>query len=69
VQDGVTGVLARSGDPKDLADALARLLESPQRRAEIAAAGRESYLAEYTTAAMRRRFFERMAEISDARGR
>ncbi|HEX5223498.1 MAG TPA: glycosyltransferase [Solirubrobacteraceae bacterium] len=68
VQDGATGVLARSGDPSDLADALQRLLESPQRRAEIAAAGRESYLADYTTAAMRRRFFDRMGEIAARAG-
>jgi glycosyltransferase involved in cell wall biosynthesis len=69
VQDGVTGVLARSGDPSDLADALQRLLESAELRAEIAAAGRASYLADYTTAAMRRRFFERMAEVAAARHR
>ena len=38
-------MLARSGEPEALADALQPLLESSQLRARIAAAGRESYLA------------------------
>jgi glycosyltransferase involved in cell wall biosynthesis len=57
VADGRTGVLARSGRPQDLADALAPLLASPALRAELGRAGRESFLADYTEAAMRRRFF------------
>jgi glycosyltransferase involved in cell wall biosynthesis len=62
VQDGVTGVLARSGSPEDLADALERLLVSADLRARIGSTGRERYLEEYTTAAMRRRFFARLQE-------
>jgi glycosyltransferase involved in cell wall biosynthesis len=57
IRDGRTGVLARSGEPGDLADALAPVLASPELRARLAAAGRESFLADYTEAAMARRFF------------
>lgn len=67
VQDGLTGVLARSWEPEDLADALQPLLESPQLRERIAAAGRESYLRDYTTAAMRVRFFAAMEQVAAGR--
>jgi glycosyltransferase involved in cell wall biosynthesis len=67
VQDGETGVLARSGEPQALADALARLLDSPELRARLGAAGRERYLSEYTDAAMRRRFFASFEAILDGR--
>jgi glycosyltransferase involved in cell wall biosynthesis len=63
VDDGVTGVLARSGDPHALADAIGPLLRSPERRAEIGRAGRERFMERYTTAAMRTRFFERLEEV------
>ena len=62
VQDGRTGMLARSGSPQDLADALAPLLVSPELRREIGQTGRERYLEEYTTAAMRARFFANLQE-------
>ena len=68
VQNGVTGMLARSGRPEDLADALEPLLLSPQRREEIGRTGRERYLEEYTTAAMRRRFFAELQAVAGARG-
>jgi glycosyltransferase involved in cell wall biosynthesis len=57
IDNGRTGVLAASGDPQALADGLEQLLVSPQRRAEIARAGQESFLRDFTDAAMRRRFF------------
>jgi glycosyltransferase involved in cell wall biosynthesis len=63
VEHGRTGMLAQSGRPAALADALAPLLASPQLRAEIGAAGRQRYEAEYTTAALRRRFFARLREV------
>jgi glycosyltransferase involved in cell wall biosynthesis len=63
VQDGVTGVLARSGAPEALADALQRLLVAPELREQIARAGQQRYLAEYTTAALRKRFFARLEEV------
>jgi glycosyltransferase involved in cell wall biosynthesis len=63
VEDGRTGALARSGSPEDLADALERLIASPELRAEIGRQGQERYEEEYTTAALRRRFFARLEEI------
>ncbi len=63
VEDRRTGMLARSGAPADLADALEPLLESAALRAEIGAAGRARYMEEYTTAALRRRFFARFEEV------
>lgn len=62
VEDGATGILARSGSPQDLADALQRLLVSAELREHIGRTGRERYFEEYTTAAMRRRFFARLGE-------
>jgi glycosyltransferase involved in cell wall biosynthesis len=63
-----TGMLARSGAPEDLADALEPLLLSAEMRAEIGAHGRERYLEEYTTAALRRRFFARFEEVLARKG-
>ncbi|HEY4896476.1 MAG TPA: hypothetical protein VII01_10335, partial [Solirubrobacteraceae bacterium] len=61
-------MLARSGAPADLADALEPLLESAALRAEIGAAGRARYMEEYTTAALRRRFFARFEEVLARKG-
>jgi glycosyltransferase involved in cell wall biosynthesis len=55
IDDMRTGVLAPSGDPEALADALAGLIGSAELRARLAAAGRESFLGEYTDTAMRAR--------------
>lgn len=68
ISDGDTGVLARSGQPSALADALESLLVSPERRAEIGRAGRESFLSDYTDAAMRRRFFHELEQVLQAAG-
>ena len=47
VVDGETGlVVRRPGDPTAVADALARLLDDPDRRARMAVAGRERAVAE-----------------------
>jgi len=64
VEDGRTGILARSGSSADLADALEPLLASPQLRSEMGAAGRERYAAEYTAEAVRRRFFAALEGIA-----
>lgn len=64
VQEGVTGLLARSGEPEALADALEPLLLSPELRGELGAEGRKRFAEEFTTAALRARFFARMAEIA-----
>jgi glycosyltransferase involved in cell wall biosynthesis len=53
-----TGMLARSGDPGDLADALEPLLADAGRRHAIADAGRMRFAADLTDVAMRRRFFK-----------
>ncbi len=66
VADGRTGVLAPSGEPQALADALEPLLASPDLRREIGAAGRERFMSDFTADAMRRRFF---AEMEDLRAR
>ncbi|HUB74380.1 MAG TPA: glycosyltransferase [Solirubrobacteraceae bacterium] len=68
IEDGRTGALARSGAPEALADALEPLLVSEQRRRELGAAGRESFLRDYTDAAMRKRFFAGLAGVIEARG-
>jgi glycosyltransferase involved in cell wall biosynthesis len=63
IVDGHSGVLARSGEPAALADALEPLIVSPQLRAQLARAGRERYLADFTDAAMRRRFFGELERL------
>lgn len=65
VENGVTGVLAGSGDPAALADALEGLLVSEQRRQELGRAGHESFMREFTEAAMRRRFFAGLQAVHD----
>lgn len=57
IEHGVTGMLARSGSPEDLADALEPLLASPPLRAAVGRAGRERFMQEYTDVALRRRFY------------
>jgi glycosyltransferase involved in cell wall biosynthesis len=52
IEDGVSGVLARSGDPEALADALAPLLDSAELRRAIGENARERFMQEYTDVAM-----------------
>jgi glycosyltransferase involved in cell wall biosynthesis len=59
-------VLARSGEPAALAEALQPVLASPELRRELGRAGHERYLREFTDAAMRARFF---AALEAMRGR
>jgi glycosyltransferase involved in cell wall biosynthesis len=68
VEDGRTGVLARSGEPQALADALEPLLASPGLRHALGEAGRERYAEEFTDAAMRERFFARLEAVAERRG-
>jgi glycosyltransferase involved in cell wall biosynthesis len=63
VEDGRTGVLARSGEPEALADALEPLLAAPALRRALGEAGRERYAAEFTDVAMRERFFHRLETL------
>ncbi len=67
IDDGRTGQLARTGDPHALADALEPLLVSEARRREIATAGLDSFMRDFTDAAMRKRFFENLQRVLDAR--
>ncbi len=60
IEDGKTGVLARSGEPGALADALETLLTSPESRRAIGQAGRERFAAEFTDVALRERFFHQL---------
>jgi len=63
VEDGRTGVLARSGEPAALADALVKLLQSRQLRERIGRAGRERFEQEFTNGAMCRRMFAALEEV------
>jgi glycosyltransferase involved in cell wall biosynthesis len=67
LEDGRTGILARSGTPDALADALEQLLASDERRAEIARAGLESYTRDFTDAAMRKRLFSNLQRVLDGK--
>lgn len=69
IRKGETGVLANSGQPSGLADALEPLLISPALRDEVGKAGRESFMCEFTDTAMRKRFFHQMQQVLDASGR
>jgi glycosyltransferase involved in cell wall biosynthesis len=59
-----TGMLARSGEPGALADALGPLLASEELRERLARAGREQYLREFTDIAMRDRFFASLESVA-----
>lgn len=68
IQDRRTGILARSGDPEALADALEPLLTSLDLRQTLARAGRESFMRDFTDAAMRRRFFDNLHQVVNGSG-
>jgi glycosyltransferase involved in cell wall biosynthesis len=63
VDDRDTGMLARSGEPDALADALEPLLLSPELRERIGQAGQQRFTQEFTDVAMRKRFFDNLHEI------
>ncbi|HVR05492.1 MAG TPA: glycosyltransferase [Solirubrobacteraceae bacterium] len=69
VEHGRTGLLARSGDPAALADALEPLLQAPALREQLGVAGRERFLQDFTDAAMRGRFFAQLESIAGAPAR
>lgn len=58
-----TGMLADSGEPAALADALGPLLHSAALRHEIGAAGRERFLRDLTAQALRERFFTALEQL------
>jgi len=63
IDHGRTGMLARSGEPPALADALEPLLGSAELRREMGLRGQERFLADFTEEALRRRFFTRFEEV------
>ncbi len=63
IEDRHTGMLARSGEPSALADALQELLVSAPRRLAIAQAGKERFMRDFTDLAMRRRFFDQLERL------
>jgi glycosyltransferase involved in cell wall biosynthesis len=69
VDDRRTGMLARSGEPAALADALEPLLESSALRHELGQAGRERFMRDFTDDALRERFFHQMETLVRDRGR
>ena len=66
IDDRQTGVLARSGEPSDLADALEALLLSSELRTAIGRAGRERFMRDFTAAAMCGRFFAQLESLVSA---
>lgn len=68
IENGRTGLLAQSGRPSALADAIEPLLLSADLRRDIGRAGLESYSRDYTASAMQRRFFSSLEEAVGAGG-
>ena len=60
IEDRQTGILARSGEPAALADALEPLLVSADWRKQIGQAGRQRFAERFTDAAMRERLFSQL---------
>ena len=68
LEAGVSGILARSGEPAALADAVDEALASAERRREIAAAGRERFMKMFTTEVMCTHMGEMVRELMARRG-
>ncbi len=68
IEDRRTGMLAPTGEPGALADALEPLLASPQLRLQIGRAGRDRFMRDYTDSAMRERFFAALEGLVRQRG-
>jgi glycosyltransferase involved in cell wall biosynthesis len=68
IDSGRTGLLAASGAPTALADALEPLLSSTAQREAIGRAGQESFMRDFTDSAMRKRFFHQLQQVIEARG-
>ena len=68
VQDGRTGILARSGEPVALADAIEPLIDSPDLRRELGEAGRQRFAEQFTDTAMRARLLDALERLAAAAG-
>ena len=67
IENRRSGILAPSGEPGALADALQPLLASPQLRQELGRAGHERFLREFTEEAMCRRFYTALEALAAPR--
>jgi glycosyltransferase involved in cell wall biosynthesis len=67
IEDRRTGMLARSGEPAALADALEPLITSESLRRDLARAGHERFTQRFTDAAMRERFFQALELVCSGR--
>jgi len=67
VQDGATGLLARDGDPNDLADKILRLLSDPGLRDRLTSTGRARAMETYSSTAAARGFLELYHALADDR--
>jgi phosphatidyl-myo-inositol alpha-mannosyltransferase len=68
VQDGLNGLLVAPDDVAELRDAMRSLLESPARRADLGAAGRETVISRYSSDRMAEGFeavYEEAARLVD----
>jgi glycosyltransferase involved in cell wall biosynthesis len=69
IENGTTGILARTGEPEALADALEVLLDSPDLRRTIGERGRDSFNRSFTDLHLRERFFANLeARVSERIG-
>lgn len=67
VEDGVSGVVVPTGAPAELAAAVARLIGDPERRAELAAAGRQRFEGCFTAERMVEQIGSELAAVAGAR--
>ena len=63
VEDGVTGLLVRAGDPDQLRAALLRLIRDPELRAALGRAGRKRYERDFTVDRMLAKTAEIYSEL------
>ena len=67
VQDGATGLLARDGDPNDLADKILHLLDDPGLRDRLTSTGRARAMETYSSTAAARGFLDLYHALADDR--
>jgi glycosyltransferase involved in cell wall biosynthesis len=65
VEPGVTGVLAESGQPRALADAIDGLLEDPERRRALGTAGARRCRERFSAERMSELLTTRLSELAD----